>query len=131
MKKALLILGLSFGFYLSADAQVSYSCTYRQYCDWDSVLQQYSNCNGYDDNSLFVINKNETMFHHTTESLSSSYYVQGKEYDSKNELYIYDVVSDVGNKYHYMFDPTNKQVRATYTRDGKVILIIFTVKAVF
>ena len=132
MKKALLILSISFCFYLSAGAQVSYSCTYRQYCDWDTAEQTYSNCTGYDDHSLFEINKNETMFDHTTESLSSSYYIKSREYDAKNEVYSYQVISDVGNKYYYMFDPNNKQVRALYTtKDGKYNLVIFTVKAVF
>jgi hypothetical protein len=77
------------------------------------------------------MNKAETMFTHTIETLKSTYYVESKEYDEKNDVYTYFVTSDVGNKYYYIFDPKNKEVRAVFEKEGKSILIIFTVKAIF
>ncbi len=138
------ILLLSLLFCVNIHAQTSYSCTYRQICTLDDPQSSQStqsnqnaqskgstNCNGYEDNSLFVVNKSETMFTHTTESMKSSYYVESKDYDTKNDLYTYHVVSDVGNRYDYIFDAKNKEVRALANKDGQMRLITFTVKAVF
>jgi len=113
-------------------AQTSYSCTYRQYCNWNEDDKKFDNCTGYEENSLFVMNAAETMFTHTIESMKSTYYVTTKEYDKEHDVYTYDVTSDVGNKYYYVFDPKNKQVRAVYVnKEGKTMEIVFTVKAIF
>jgi hypothetical protein len=77
------------------------------------------------------MNKDETMFTHTIESMKSTYYVTSSEYDKEKEVWSYYVTSDVGNKYLYIFDPKNKEIRALYVKDGKSILIAFTVKAIF
>lgn len=77
------------------------------------------------------MNESETMFTHTIESMQSTYYVSEREYDSENDVWTYNVTSDVGNKYLYIFDPKNKEVRALYVRDGKTMLLTFYVKAVF
>lgn len=130
--KKITLLFIGFFIALIAGAQVSYSCHYREYCDWDEVSQQFINCSGYEDPSLFVMNTGETMFTHTTESLKSTYYVQTKEYNLDCECYTYDVVSDVGNKYYYIFDIANKEIRALYTdTDGKSTLVRFYIKASF
>jgi hypothetical protein len=113
------------------NAQSSYSCNYREYCDWNSLTQKYEQCEGYAESSLFVMNKLETLFTHTLESIKSTYYVESKSYDSKNDVYTYNVVSDVGNKYYYIFDPKNKEVRAVFSTDNKVKMIRFKVKAIF
>lgn len=112
-------------------AQTSYSCHYREYCDWNDVDDKFENCEGYDEASLFVMNKDETMFSHTIETMKSTYYVQKKEYDAENDVYTYDVVSDVGNKYFYIFDTKNKEIRAVFTKDDQIRLVRFYIKAVF
>jgi hypothetical protein len=123
---AFIALGLT-----SAKAQTSFSCTYRSYCYWNETSGKYENCQGYDESSLFVMNDAETMFTHTIETMKSTYYVDSKEYDSKNDVYTYYATSDVGNKYFYIFDPKSKEVRAVFTNDGKTVLLTFTVKAMF
>ena len=78
------------------------------------------------------MNESETMFTHTIESMKSSYFVSEKEYDSENDVHTYDVTSDVGNNYYYIFDIKNKEIRAVFTNeDGNIMLIRFYVKAMF
>jgi hypothetical protein len=78
------------------------------------------------------MNENETLFKHTTETISSTYYVQSKEYDKKNDVYTYFVTSDVGNKYYYVFDLKNKEIKALLVGDrGKMQLVRFYIKAIF
>ena len=122
----ILFIGLN-----NLQAQVSFSCTYRQYCYWNENSEKYEDCEGYEESSLFVMNKAETMFTHTIETLKSTYYIDSKEYDKKNDVYTYNVTSDVGNKYYYIFDPKNKEVRAVFTKESKIILLRFAVKAIF
>ena len=130
--KHLLILAAFMAIAFTAKAQVSFSCYYREYCAWNDALETYeSDCNGYEEASLFVMNKEETMFTHTTESIKSTYYVQSKDYDETNEVWTYDVVSDVGNKYYYIFDPKNNEIRALAEKDDYNTMIRFLVKSIF
>jgi hypothetical protein len=131
MKKCLGILLLTFMCSSILRGQISFSCDYRQYCDWNDDNKKFENCRGYEESSLFVLNKAETMFTHTIETMKSTYYVDSKEYDEQKEVWTYSVTSDVGNKYYYVFDPKNKQVRALYTVEGNSKLIVFSVKAIF
>lgn len=63
------------------------SCTYREYCEWNEQIKDFeSDCNGYEDVSLFVMNESETLFTHTTETIKSTYYVKEEEYDEVNEV---------------------------------------------
>ena len=132
MKKKLLLLVFAFmSFATALKAQVTFTCYYREYCDWNSYTEKFVNCKGYDEASMFVMNEKETMFTHTNENMKSTYYVDSKEYDSKNDVYTYEVTSDVGNKYYYVFDPKNKEIRALYVKDGETVMIRFYVKAMF
>ncbi len=133
MRKIKLILTvlIVFSIHFTTKAQTSFSCYYREYCYWNEYTEEFGNCEGYEESSLFVMNDNETMFTHTIESMKSTYYVNEREYESEKELWFYSVTSDVGNKYLYVFDPKNKEVRAVYVRDGKTVLLRFYVKAVF
>ena len=60
-------------------AQVSFSCTYREYCSWNDYTEQFVDCSGFEESSLFVMNESETMITHTTESIKSTYYVTGRK----------------------------------------------------
>ena len=131
MKKLFIFLTIFLIGFNNLKAQVSFSCTYRQYCYWNENSEKYEDCKGYEESSLFVMNKAETMFTHTNETLKSTYYIDSKEYDKKNDVYTYNVTSDVGNKYYYIFDPKNKEVRAVFTKEQKIVLLTFTVKAIF
>lgn len=133
MKIKHLLLVLAFvAMSVTAKAQTSFSCYYREYCAWDDDLETYSSdCDGYEEASLFVMNENETMFTHTTESTKSTYYVKERNYDEKNEVWTYDVVSDVGNKYYYIFDPKNNEIRVLAEKDDYNTMIRFMVKSIF
>jgi hypothetical protein len=131
MKKTILILTFAILGLTNLKAQTSFSCTYKQFCEWNKVTEKFGNCEGYEESSLFVLNKDETMFTHTIETMKSTYYVTSSEYDKEKEVWSYYVTSDVGNKYLYIFDPKKEEIRALYVKDGESILIVFTVKAVF
>jgi len=131
MKKLLFTTLIFLNVSLFSYAQTSFSCTHRSICTWNDVTKKYDNCSGYDENSLFAMNKAETMFTHTIESLTSTYYVKSKKYDEDDRVWEYTVTSDVGNQYLYIFDPKNYQVRAVYTRDNETKMVVFTVKSVF
>jgi hypothetical protein len=130
--KILLLIGVTLCVF-QTNAQVSFSCTYREYCEYNDYTEKFeTDCNGYEDVSLFVMNKSETLFTHTTEERKSTYYVTKNEYNSENDVYTYNVKSDVGNDYYLIFDIKNKEVRALYIDDKeKTILLRFLVKAIF
>ncbi len=131
MKKLIFTLLCSVLLVATAFAQTSFSCVYREYCVWSDYKKKFVDCEGYEESSLFVINDNETIFTHTIDEMKSSYYVTSREYDAKEEIWSYQVTSDVGNKYLYVIDPKNKQIRGFYLRDGKTMLVVFTIKAIF
>jgi hypothetical protein len=131
MKKTIIILTFALFGLTNLKAQTSFSCTYREYCYWNESTKKYGDCEGYEESSLFVMNKAETMFTHTIETLKSTYYVESKEYDEKNDVFTYFVTSDVGNKYYYIFDLKNKEVRAVFESEGKTVLLTFVVKSIF
>ena len=111
-------------------AQVSFSCNYRQTCQVGEDLEVDEDlCSGYEDNSLFVINEQETMFTHTTSTIKSAYYINVSSYDEENETWTFQVVSDVGNKYTYIFKPDEKEIVAI--PEDLSFFIIFKVKAIF
>ena len=112
-------------------SQVSFSCTYREYCDWNNYTKKFENCEGYEESSLFVMNEAETVFTHTTETIKSSYFVKSSEYDKENDVYTYNVTSDVGNDYYYIFDLKNKEVRILITKEDTIELLRFYVKTIF
>lgn len=131
MKKVIFVILLTLVCVTSTIAQISFSCYYREYCKWNQYSKEYEDCNGFDESSLFVMNKAETMFTHTTETMKSTYYVNEKDYDEENDVWTYYVTSDMGNKYFYVFDPKNKEIRAAFTRDGETIMVKFYIKAIF
>ena len=115
-----------------AYSQTSFSCKYREYCDWNSVTEEFeSDCEGYAESSLFVMNESETMFTHTIESTQTTYYVESKE-SGENGLFTYNVVSESGNHYYFLFDMANNEVKSiALDEDGEAPLLRFYVKAVF
>ena len=122
---------LFFTVFLFANAvrsQIYVSCTHRDYYKYNQVTEEFEYQHGYDENSLYKINSQWTMFEHTTPSISSSYYVSSSEYDEEENLLVMNVVSDVGNKYLYSFDMGEKKVRILFNNDEELQLIVFTVK---
>jgi hypothetical protein len=131
MKKIIFLFAIIFCSLTNVYSQTSFSCTAREYCIWDEYSKEFVDCERYAENSLFVVNANETIITHTIDDMQSSYYVTSREYDEKKDVWSYYVTSDVGNKYLYVFDPKNKQIRTLLSKDDKTILLIFRVKAIF
>ena len=134
MKKLLLLLAVMFGIIGTSTlcAQVSFSTSHREYCYYDEDKDEFTDCFGWDESSLFVMNEKETMFTHTIESMTSTYYVKDKEYDHDKDVYTYKVVSDVGNEYYYVFDLKNYEIRCLgLDSDENIFLLTFRVKAIF
>ena len=111
MKKIQLTLLALFSLYLNVNSQISISCYFRDICYWNAYNQKFENCNGYVQRSLFEVNKTETMIVHTTDKLTSTYYVKYASYEEEYKIWSYDVISDVGNKYTFMFDFKNNLVK--------------------
>lgn len=118
---------------LCVQSQVFFSCTHRDFYNWDNISETFVFVEdaGYDESSLFEINQAETMFSHTTPTMTSAYYIREKEYDEELEVYTYQVKSDVGNSYTYFFDIKNEQVRALIDNDDEAIMVVFTVKKIW
>ena len=133
MKKILLLLFIT---PIICFSQTSFSCDLKEFCDWNEYKETWENdCNPFEYNCLFVMNKDETMFVHTTETMKSTYYVKKSRSTQEEEdegLFTYDVVSDAGNKYYFIFDMANKEVKTiTEDENGSSILIRYYVKSIF
>ena len=115
---------------LTAKAQKSYPCHYKNYCEWNEITHEYGNCQGYDESSMFVMNKEETMFTHTVDNIISTYYIQSKSYDKENKISTYNVVSDAGKKYIYTFNSMTYKIEVILP-DDKSVLVTFYTKASF
>ena len=115
---------------IPAFAQYTYfSCDTREECQWDTTSQQFVDCQKSDENSLFKLNKDKTMFEHTTETLKSAYYVAKYTYDDVNDVDVYDVTSDVGNKYTFIVDDVSSEIRIVGTsKDGSIYMLRMHVK---
>ena len=118
-------------------SQTSFSCDLKEQCSWNERNEDWKTCDdAYEDNSLFIMNKNETMFTHTTSEIKSTYYVKEKTNKDRSEegFFTYEVVSDTGNEYYFIFDLKNKEVKAISMKgdnDDDWYLIRYYVKAVF
>jgi len=133
MKSTLLVIILAVFAICRADAQKStyYSTSYKQECWWNTATEKYDNCTGSEESSLFKLNAEQTMFHHTTEKISSDYYVSKHEYDATNDVYTYDAKSDAGNSYFFIIDLKNNQVRIVgnnKSSDNKTYMHVYTIK---
>lgn len=117
--------------YYHVNAQIYVSCTHRDYYTYSEYDEDFKYDSGYDENSMFEINKEQTMFKHTTPTISSAYYVSSSHYDENDEILYLEVVSDVGNNYLYMFDAKNNLVKVLYEVDNETKLIVFTIKKIW
>ena len=114
----------------NAYSQISFSCDYREYCYWDKTNQEYINCRGHNESSLFDVNKGETMATHTTEDIQSTYYLSNKKVDSETNTISFIAKSDVGNSYIMMF--SDKQISFLSINDNsEIVLIKFSIKKIF
>ncbi len=128
MKKIVLLLALC-GLGLSVQAQLYFSCTHRNYYQYNTETEELDYTDGYDENSLFKIYPSMTMFEHITPDISSTYYASEYNYDEENNIITFNCMSDVGNKYMYIFDIDNSIIRVIFlNEDLEGNVLTFTVK---
>jgi hypothetical protein len=115
-----------------ARSQATYfSTNYTQECYWNTGTEKFDKCTGSDQSTMFKLNSEKTMFHHTTETISSDYFVTKKEYDKDNDVYTYDVKSDAGNTYFFIIDIKNSQIRivgSNKSSNSLTYIHVFTIK---
>ncbi len=112
--------------------QTFLSCNLKEYCAWNEVTEAWEmDCDPFENNCLFEMNEDETMFVHTTSEMKSTYYIKEKV-SGEDGLFRYNVISDVGNEYHYLFDIKHKEVKTMIEdENGNSLLVRWYVKAVF
>ena len=120
------ILGYSF-----LNGQTSFSCTFRQYCYWNDNIKIYQNCKGYEENSIFVVSKDENSFTHVIENMKTTFTVKQRQYDKETDIWTYHASTAEGNKYTYIFDPRNKEIRFVPDKDEKTVMQLFTISSIF
>lgn len=114
---------------LVLNAQLNISTNYRQDALWDEIALDWEVYSTDDTGTLFEFNKELTMFKHTTERISSTYYITSWEYDEDKTLYTMQVKSDVGNEYEMMIDGINNCVCFFKWYDEGYILVRHTIKS--
>lgn len=115
------------------NAQMHISTNLRKDFTWNKSESKWE-INSSDDESttLFDFNKAQTMFTHTTSTISSTYYVKSFENDKENDTFTYEVVSDVGNKYRCILDIKNNNFRfIRKEKDGAAFLVRYTIKKIW
>jgi hypothetical protein len=130
MKNIIYLLLLSVPFF--GFGQVNLSCNLKEICDWDEKKEIWDKeCNPFEYNCLFTMNEAETMFTHITESIKSTYYIKEK-LSAEDDIFSYNVVSDAGNDYFFIFDMKHKEVKAvSKDENGNSVLVRWYVKTIF
>lgn len=129
MKKLLIVILLAITTTISS--QVYFSCYHRTTAIWNEYNKEFEKTGDYAEPSMFMMNKAETMFTHTIEEKTSTYYVISRRYDETNDVYTYECVSDSGGEYYCVFDPKNFEVRIMYKYKSTTYMVVFAVKTMF
>lgn len=108
----------------AVQAQLNISCSTRQLCSWNGY--KATDCETSSENSMFKINADETMFEHTTPTISSAYYIKSKK--KSGDVWTLKVTSDVGNEYTFTLDLPGSEVRATGKAVGEGSVVKFLIK---
>ena len=109
------------------EAQYYFSTTHRDYYKYNDLTEDFDKVSGYDENSMFKINENLTMFEHITPNMTSTYYVTNSSFDEDDGQLSLNVTSDVGNEYLYIFDINDNEIRVLFL-DGSNQILVFQVK---
>lgn len=114
-------------------AQVThYSIDTKQVCNWNTSTKSFDDCGTKDEYScLFTLNADETIFNHTTPTMKSAYYVKSKSYDAATKGTMYEVTSDVGNKYTFIINLNSNMlgILSSGKADKVDYLIKYTIKS--
>ena len=130
--KQIIIFALATFAISNVQAQKTYfSTSYTQDCNWNETTLKYEDCQGNDQSTMFTLNADKSEFHHTTDNISSAYYVTKYQYDKDYDVDEYDVKSDVGNTYVFFVDMKNNQIRIVgnnKSSGNKTYMKVYTIK---
>ena len=111
MKKFILMLLLSVAGF-STYAQLHITTSVREDYLWNEEKNDWVfDTQNKNEATFFDFNKDMTMVKHTTPTMTSNYLIKSEVMVDKNrKKYEFDVMSDVGNKYHALIDVTNNNI---------------------
>lgn len=118
---AILIVTLSFG-------QLGISTNFRQDGYWLTDKEEWNITSTDEGGTLFEFNKELTMFKHTTETITSTYYISDWTYDEETVKYTMQITSDAGNEYEMIIDGVNNCVAFFFYIDDVYYLVRHTIK---
>ena len=118
---ALFIVSFSF-------AQLTISTDFRQDAYWSTDKEEWNVTSTDDGGTLFEFNKELTLFKHTTETITSTYYINKWEYDEEEVKYTMEITSDAGNEYEMIIDGINNCVAFFYYIGDEYYLVRHTIK---
>ena len=111
-------------------AQFTVSTDQRQDGMWDEDNQEWTILSTDDDEmTFFEFNEEMTMFKHTTSTITSAYMIKSQSVDDTGNIYEFDVISDVGNKYHMIIDLAEEYIRFVHEKDGTTYLVQHRIKS--
>lgn len=109
-------------------AQLSISTNYRQDATWDNATEQWNVYDSDEGATLFEFNRELTMFKHTTETITSDYFISKWDYNEDEVKYTMNITSDVGNEYEMIIDGINNCVAIFYWYEGQYVLVRHTIE---
>ncbi len=118
---ALFIATLSF-------AQLRISTNFRQDGVWLADKEEWNITSTDEGGTLLEFNKELTTFKHTTESITSMYYISDWDYNEEETKYTMQITSDAGNEYEMIIDGVNNCVAFFYWSDDVYHLVRHTIK---
>ena len=132
MKLRLIIISLLTFMSINVSAQMYISTNFRQNGMWDEEKIEWTVISTDEEElTFFEFNKDFTMFKHTTYNITSAYIIKSQKYDEENEVFEYDIISDVGNTYLMIYDTRRENVRFIYEREENLYMVQRTIKKVW
>lgn len=131
MRKLFLLIVAITAFVFSSLAQGVTITTYgKKMYDWDDKKKEWI-FTSEDEKfaSLFEFNDKGTMLKHTISEMQSTYYVKNSKPTKDKDIFEFELVSDVGNKYTMIVDYKNMSVRfICKASDGGWYLLRYAIK---
>jgi len=118
---ALFLVTFAFG-------QLGISTNLRQDGYWKATDEEWEITSTDEGGTLFEFNKELTTFKHTTETITSTYYIKDWDYNEDEVKYTMQITSDAGNDYEMIIDGVNNCVAFFYWRDDVYYLVRHTIK---
>ncbi len=120
MKRKIIVIGIVFLSYLSGFSQLNVSTNLRSDYSYDQENEEWELIStDEEDLTFFEFNEDFTFVKHTTPTITSAYLIKSFEIEGEGEeeQYIFEIVSDVGNKYVMILSLGNEMIAFLYN-DG-------------